>query len=177
MARIFAYIVHKGGVVDDSAVELAAAARRIDPAASPTAIVTGWGGNSMPSCKALGASYAEVWKIANEALAYPNAELIRKALVKVLPSDSIVLVAHDHFGIDLAPGLSIKLNSAFVSDVLDIERRGRRRPQSSPPGIWRTGQRACSLRHFIGRGGNRASGRIQAAGRRRYHWGRRRQVS
>jgi electron transfer flavoprotein alpha subunit len=44
MARIFAYIVHKGGVADDSAFELAAAARKIDPAASPTAIcVTGWG--------------------------------------------------------------------------------------------------------------------------------------
>jgi electron transfer flavoprotein alpha subunit len=42
-------------------------------------------------------------------------------LVKVLPPGSILLVAHEHFGIDLAPGLSIKLNSAFVSDVLDIE--------------------------------------------------------
>jgi electron transfer flavoprotein alpha subunit len=42
---------------------------------------------------------------------------VRKALLKVLPSDSIVLVAHDHFGIDLAPGLSIKMNAAFVSDV------------------------------------------------------------
>ena len=41
MARIFAYIVHKAGVADDSAFELAAAARKIDPAASPTAIVTG----------------------------------------------------------------------------------------------------------------------------------------
>src|SRR5208283_1442725 len=51
---------------------------------------------------------------------YPNAELIRKALAKILPSNSIVLVAHEHFGIDLAPGLSIKLNSAFVSDVLGI---------------------------------------------------------
>ena len=63
----------------------------------------------------------EVWKIANEALAYPNAELVRKALVNVLPPDSILLVPHEHFGIDLAPGLSIKLNAAFVSDVLDIE--------------------------------------------------------
>ena len=62
-----------------------------------------------------------MWKIANEALAYPNAELIRKALVKVLPPGSIVLVPHDHFGIDLAPGLSIKLNAAFVPDVLGIE--------------------------------------------------------
>jgi electron transfer flavoprotein alpha subunit len=120
MARIFTYIMHKGGAVDDTAFELAAAARRIDPAASPTAILTGWGGNLDAACKALGSSYPEIWKIANEALAYPNAELVRKALHKVLPSNSIVLVAHEHFGIDLAPGLSIKTNSAFVSDVLDI---------------------------------------------------------
>ena len=91
------------------------------------------------------ASYAEIWKIANEALAYPNAELIRKALVKVLPRDSILLVAHEHFGIDLAPGLSIKLNSAFVSDVLDIEGVEGDRPQSGPPGIRRTGERSRSL--------------------------------
>jgi electron transfer flavoprotein alpha subunit len=120
MACIFAYIVHKGGAVDDSAFELAAAARKIDSAASPTAILTGWGADLDTACKALHGSYAETWKIANEALAYPNAELIRKVLVKVLPSNSIVLVAHEHFGIDLAPGLSIKLNSPFVSDVLDI---------------------------------------------------------
>jgi len=120
MTRIFCYIVHKNGVPDDSAFELAAAARKIDAAASPTAILTGSGAGLDAACNALGASYPEVWKIANEALAYPNAELVRKALLKVLPSDSIVLVSHEHFGIDLAPGLSIKLNSAFVSDVLDI---------------------------------------------------------
>ena len=120
MARIFAYIVHRDGVADDSAFELAAAARKIDAAASPTAILTGWGAGLDAACDALGASYPEVWKIANEALAYPNAELVRKALQKVVPSNSIVLVAHEHFGIDLAPGLSIKTNSAFVSDVLDI---------------------------------------------------------
>ena len=77
--------------------------------------------NSTRSAKACGASYGEVWKVANEALAYPNAELVRKALVKVLPPGSIVLVAHNHFGIDLAPGLSIKLNAAFVSDVMGID--------------------------------------------------------
>ncbi len=60
-------------------------------------------------------------KSAHEALSYPNAELVRKALLKVVPSNSIVLVAHEHFGIDLAPGLSIKLNAAFVSDVLEID--------------------------------------------------------
>jgi len=120
MARIFAYIVHKGGIVDDSAFELAAAARKIDPAASPTAILTGWGADLDASCNSLGASYPEIWKIANEGLAYPNAELVRKALQKVLPRNSILLVAHEHFGIDLAPGLSIKMDATFVSDVLDI---------------------------------------------------------
>jgi electron transfer flavoprotein alpha subunit len=121
MARIFAYIVHRGGAADDSAAELAAAAKRIDATASPTAIVTGQGPDLDKICTALRASYAEVWKIANDALAHPNAELIRKALVKIVPPGSIVLVAHEHFGIDLAPGLSVKLNSAYVPDVLAIE--------------------------------------------------------
>jgi len=121
MARIFAYIAHKGGVPDDTAAELIAAAKKIDPAASPTAIVLGCGAELDAVCASLRASYAEVWKIATESLAYPNAELIRKALVKLVPPGSIVLVPHEHFGIDLAPGLSIKLNAAFVSDVLAIE--------------------------------------------------------
>jgi electron transfer flavoprotein alpha subunit len=121
MARIFAYIVHKGGVVDDSAAELAAAARTIDAAASPIALVTGWGPELDTVCESLRSSYAEVWKIGNQAIAYPNAELVRKALVKVIPAGCVVLVPHSHFGIDLAPGLSIKLNSAFVSDVLAID--------------------------------------------------------
>jgi len=120
MPRIFVYIAHRNGVADDSAAELLAAAKKIDAAASPTAIITGSGADLDGVCSTLRASYREVWKVANEALAYPNAELIRKALVNIVPAGSIVLVAHEHFGIDLAPGLSIKTNSAFVSDVLDI---------------------------------------------------------
>ena len=121
MARIFAYIAHKGGVPDDTAAELVAAAKKIDAAASPTAIVLGSGADLDAVCATLRASYPEVWKISQETLAYPNAELIRKALVKVLPAGSIVLVPHEHFGMDLAPGLSVKVNAAIVSDVLAIE--------------------------------------------------------
>jgi electron transfer flavoprotein alpha subunit len=121
MARIFAYIVHKGGVADDSAAELAAAAKKIDAAASPVAVVTGWGPELDAVCESLRTSYSEVWKVANQAIAYPNAELVRKALVNILLRESIVLVPHAHFGIDLSPGLSIKLNAAFVPDVLAIE--------------------------------------------------------
>jgi len=121
MPRIFAYIAHKDGLADDSAAELAAAAKRIDASASPVAIVAGSSAELDGVCESLRFFYGEVWKIANEALSYPNAELIRKALATVLPPGSIVLVTHDHFGIDLSPGLSIKLNSAFVSDVVGID--------------------------------------------------------
>ncbi len=121
MARIFSYIAHQGGVVDDSAAELIAAAKKVDLAAQPTAIVFGIGAEVDRVCAFLQSSYAEVWKIANETFAYPNAELIRKALVKLIPAGSLVLIPHEHFGIDLAPGLSIKLNAAFVSDVVAIE--------------------------------------------------------
>ena len=121
MARIFAYIAHKGGIADDSAAELAAAAKKIDPAAQPAAVVTGWGTDLEAVCETLRSSYGEVWKITNQALAYPNAELVRQALVSILPSGSIVLVSHSHFGIDLSPGLAVKLNSAYVPDVLGIE--------------------------------------------------------
>ncbi len=120
MSRIFAYIAHKGGVADESAAELLAAARAIDATEQPTALVEGHGPQLDSVCETLRSCCAEVWKIAQENFSHPNAELIRKALVKVLPAGSIVLVPHDHFGIELAPGLSIKLNAAFVPDILQI---------------------------------------------------------
>jgi electron transfer flavoprotein alpha subunit len=121
MAQIFTYILHKDGVIDDTALELAAAAKKIDASASPTAIVVGSGDGLDGVCNSLAASYGEVWKVANGAIIYPDAEMIRKLLVNILPADSIVLLAHEHFGMDLAPGLSIKLDSALATDVVAIE--------------------------------------------------------
>ena len=121
MNRIFTYVVHKGGVADDTAAELAAAASTIDATQPPTAIVTGWGADLDAVCDSLRASHEVIWKIAREALAYPNAELVRQALVRVLPADCILLVPHAHFGVDLSPGLSVKMNAAYVSDVVRIE--------------------------------------------------------
>lgn len=121
MSRIFAYIAHKNGVPDDSAAELAAAAKKIDASAVPIAIVLGSGPQLEKICAEVQTIYPEVWKVSNDALSYPNAELIRQALLKIVPDRSIMLIPHDHFGIDLAPGLSIKFNAAFVSDVTVIE--------------------------------------------------------
>jgi len=122
MARqIFAYILHKDGVADDTALELIAAARKIDPDASVTALVLGTGAGLDAVCQDVASSYTEVWKVDNEVLAYPNAEVIRGLLIRILPTDGIVLVPHEHFGMDLAPGLSIKLDASFIPDAVEIE--------------------------------------------------------
>jgi electron transfer flavoprotein alpha subunit len=119
--QLFAYIVHKNGLVDDSAVELAKAAGKLDPEASVTAVVTGSGTELEAVSNAVAASYAQVWKFDHAALAYPNGEIIRNLLLNCIPADAIVLFAHDTLGMDVAPGLSIKLESPFVSDTVDIE--------------------------------------------------------
>jgi electron transfer flavoprotein alpha subunit len=119
--QLFAYIAHKNGLADDSALELVMAAGKIDPDASVTALVTGSGTELETVCNAVAASYAQVWKFDSAALAYPNGEIIRNLLLDCIPADAIVFFAHDTLGMDVAPGLSIKLESAFVSDVVDIE--------------------------------------------------------
>jgi len=121
MADVFAYIKHANGVAEDSALELIVAAKKIAPDAPVTAVVTGTGADLDTICNEMATVYNAVWKIDNAALAYPNAEVIRKALVNILPGDSIVLLPHDTFGMDLGPGLSIKMDSSFVADIVDIE--------------------------------------------------------
>ncbi|MDJ0723099.1 MAG: electron transfer flavoprotein subunit alpha/FixB family protein [Desulfobacterales bacterium] len=121
MAQLFTYLLHKDGELDDSAMELLAAARKIDAGANPTAIVVGAPDGLDDVCAKAAAGYAEVWKVASEALAYPDAEITRKILVNILPADSIVLLSHEHFAMDMAPGLSVKLDAAFAADVVDIE--------------------------------------------------------
>jgi electron transfer flavoprotein alpha subunit len=119
--QLFAYIAHKNGAADDSALELLTAAAKMQADGSAIALVTGSGGELDTVCNEMAASYREVWKFDHQALAYPNAEIIRNLLVGVLPADAIVLLPHDTFGLDLGPGLAVKMDSAFVADVMDIE--------------------------------------------------------
>ena len=121
MAQIFAYIAHKGGVADDSALEMLSAAQKIDASAEVTALVVGDGADLDAVAAEMAASYNTVWKIGKADLAYPKAELVRKTLVGLLPADAVVLIPHDTFGMDLGPGLAVKMASTFVSDVVDIE--------------------------------------------------------
>jgi electron transfer flavoprotein alpha subunit len=119
--QVFAYIIHKDGVADDTALELIAAAKKLDPDARVTAVVAGGDSNLDSVCNEVACSFAEVWKIHTPALAYVTAEVLRPMLVHILPEKGIVLVPHDHFGMDLAPGLSIKLDAAYLPDAVDFE--------------------------------------------------------
>ena len=68
MADIYVYITHKNGVADDSALELLAAAHKIDASAAVTAIVTGSGADLDKVADALAASYPKVLKFNQVAL-------------------------------------------------------------------------------------------------------------
>ena len=120
-AQIFAYILHTDGKADDSALELVSAARKIDPGAAPTAVVAGAGAGLDAVCAEAAGIYPQVWKLAHDALAYPNAELIRPLLQKVLPKGAVLLLPHTTFGMDLGPGLAVKLDAAYLPDVVAID--------------------------------------------------------
>ncbi|MCG8637132.1 MAG: electron transfer flavoprotein subunit alpha/FixB family protein [Desulfobacterales bacterium] len=121
MTQIFAYIPHKNGAAEDVAMEFPEAAKKIDAGAGVTAVVTGSGADLDAVAGEMAKVYGEVIKVDSDALAYPNAEVVRKALVNILPAGAIVLVGHDTFGMDLAPGLSVKLDAAYAADVVDFE--------------------------------------------------------
>jgi electron transfer flavoprotein alpha subunit len=112
MAQIFAYIVHTNGVADDSAAELVVAAAKIDAGEPVTAIVTGSGPTWTPLPSRSGGHLSRGVEIRQRRrTGLSQRRGVRKLLVKVLPADAIVLVPHDTFGMDLGPGLSIKLEA------------------------------------------------------------------
>jgi len=120
--KLFAYITHRDGTADDSAQELAAAAAQIAPGEAVTAIVTGSGEDLQTVCDQITSSFSEVIKVDSSELGYPNGELIRKVLTNLLPENAGILIAHNTFGMDLGPGLSIKLGSVFLADVVGIDK-------------------------------------------------------
>jgi electron transfer flavoprotein alpha subunit len=122
MARqIFTYILHQEGLVDDSGLELLEAAQCLDPNASITAVVLGQGANLATVAQELASAYQNIWKVDDQAVAYPNAEIVREVLIRLIPRNSVVLVPHEHFGMDLAPGLSVKLEVPYLPDAVAFE--------------------------------------------------------
>jgi electron transfer flavoprotein alpha subunit len=118
-AHVFVYVQHADGRADDSMRELLAASRTLYPACAPVAIVAGSAMDAV--CQEAASAFPEVWKIDDPALAYPNAELIRPLLQKLLPAGALVMLPHSTFGMDLGPGLAVKLDAAYVPDMVSAE--------------------------------------------------------
>lgn len=119
--QVFALIPHAAGKADDAALELLSAAQAMFPGTAPTALVLGSGAELAAVTQEVAASFPEVWSFNQEALAYPNAELIRPLLQKVLPAGAMILLSHSTLGIDLGPGLSVKLGAAYLPDVVGFD--------------------------------------------------------
>jgi len=120
-AQVFAFIPHANSRIDDAAPELAAAARQLAPGAPVTALVAGDGAGVEAVCAEAGRFFPEVWKFAAAELAYPNAELLRPLLSRVLPRGAIVLFSHNTLAMDLGPGLAVKLDAAYLPDIVAFE--------------------------------------------------------
>ena len=82
MAPIFAFIVHKAGVAgrDGGGAAGGGTEDRCGAAADRDGHRLGCG--TRHGVREPARTYGEIWRIANEALAYPNAELVRQALVQ-----------------------------------------------------------------------------------------------
>jgi electron transfer flavoprotein alpha subunit len=119
--QVFAFIPHKDGQADDSALELAAASKTVFPGVDPVAVATGSGAGLEAVCRDLAASYRQVWKFDHAALAYPNAEALRPLLLKALPKGCVVFLPHNTLGMDLGPGLSVKMDSVYIPDVVGFD--------------------------------------------------------
>jgi electron transfer flavoprotein alpha subunit len=74
---------------------------------------------------ALRKQFSCVWTVSSETCNLQNAEAVRSVLAKIVPKHAIVLLAHEHFAMDLAPGLSIKVDAAYVPDIVAIEAPGK----------------------------------------------------
>ncbi len=123
MTQIFAYMLHQNGQIDDTALELRSAAAALDSEASVTAVVMGSSPDLERVCQEAARSFDTVWKVENDLLSYPNAEVIRTLLARILPKGSLFLLPHEHFGMDLAPGLSVVLEAAYLPDAVGFEQK------------------------------------------------------
>lgn len=116
--QIFAYLAHSTSAIEEVALQLQSSAAKIDAAAPVTAIVSGAGSALEEACNRVQTVFPEVWKLDHPMLEHPCPDSVNEAIAQVLPAKSIVLLSHDHFGIDVGPGLSIKLGAAYAADVI-----------------------------------------------------------
>ncbi len=167
MPRIFAYIVHKGGVADDTAAELLAAARRSMPRSRRTAIVTGWGADLDRVCEALACFVSRDLEDRprsaglSECRTGPQGAGQRAAARQHRAGAACALRRRPLARAFHQAERGVRLRTCWTSKAW------KALAQTRPPGIRRTGEHSRPLRYFLRRGAEHPPGRVQAADRLR----------
>lgn len=122
-SRFVLCIVERAGSgLDDTAWELLAAARRLaGDGGRVGAALTGSGVGDLGSELARG--YDDVWVFDDERLASWDGEGCARALAPLIAREKpgLILAAHTNLGIDLAPGLSVRVGVPLLPDCLVLE--------------------------------------------------------
>mgnify|MGYP006295823855 FL=1 len=121
-SNTYLFVPNKERIMDDAVTEMVSAAKKSDPASEPIGIVFGSGPEVDSVCEKASHFVKEVWKVDGQSAAVPNAEMSRILLTRIVPNGSIIFLIHDHLGMDLAPGLSIKLKTPYLSDIVELEK-------------------------------------------------------
>lgn len=123
MKKIVVLVDRVGRSIDDSAFELATAAR----SAAGASVVGVLAGHDLASYGAeLARWFDEVVLVDDARLAVPDGDAWAAALAPLLRAEAAdcVLAAHTNHGLDYAPALSVRLDLALVSDCLSVDLSG-----------------------------------------------------
>lgn len=124
MRKVLVLVEHSNGVVDDSAFELASAARRLGEAGEAVqvgAVLLGTGIAAMTD--GLGAWFDDVFVYESPRLQVPDgvagAELLAGLMEQEQPFAT--LIPHTNTGMDLAPVLAVKAGAPMLADCIELE--------------------------------------------------------
>jgi electron transfer flavoprotein alpha subunit len=124
MRKILVLVEHSGGVVDDSAYELAAAARSLGEAGGDVSVVGAVLGNDVAGlAEGMGAWFDDVYVFDSPRLQVPDgvagAELLAGLIEQEQPFAT--LIPHTNTGMDLAPALAVKAEAPLFADCIALE--------------------------------------------------------
>jgi electron transfer flavoprotein alpha subunit len=113
-----------GNQPDDSALELAAEARRLSGGGTVAAVVTGNGLGEVAA--GLTARFDQVHVFDDPQLAEPDGEARAELLAALIERDRpwATLISHTNNGMDLAPVLAVKTDCPLIADCLSLTAEG-----------------------------------------------------
>ena len=124
MRKILVLVEHSGGFVDDSAFELASAARALGEAGGDVRVGAALLGNDVAGIAGeLGRWFDDVYVFDSPRLQVPDgvagAELLAGLIEQEQPFAT--LIPHTNTGMDLAPALAIRAGAPLLADCIALE--------------------------------------------------------